>query len=226
MRGVHLFYMKECMTENNIFQEIQEDLERQKLEALWKRYGGLVIVALVVLIAATAGVSAWRSWHSEKNQKATAEFLSALKPSDETKEIQALEDFAQRNHGVTQAAFAQLRAASLAAKNGNQDQAIQIYDAVAKDSSVDPAFRQLADLMSVRLQLDTGTPADLQKRLEPLMTEKAPWRYTAMEYSGYLALRAGDKAKAKQIFTDLSQNASVPQSLGVRAADMLRYVSE
>lgn len=216
------------MTEHNIFQEIQDDLERQKWADLWKRYGMLVVAAAIAIIAGTAGITAWHSWRADKNQQATAGLLSVMRAEsgDETKQIDALQDFAQKNHGVTQAAFAQFHAAELAAKNGKSDQAIQIYDGLAKDNSVDPAFRQLADLMSVRMQLDVGVPADLQKRLQPLMEEKAPWRLTAMEYSGYLALRAGNKEKAKQIFTDLSQNAAAPQSMGARAADMLRYVTE
>lgn len=216
------------MTEHNIFQEIEEDLERQKWEALWKRYGALIIAAALALVIATAGITAWNTYHTKKSQEASAGLIAAMKLSagDGVKEIDALQKFAQKNSGTTQAVFAQLHAAALSAQNGKQDEAVAIYDAVARDTHVDPAFRQLADLMSVRTQLDTGTPEDLQKRLEPLMDAKAPWRLTAMEYSGYVALRAGDKARAKEVFTELSQNASVPQSLGARAADMLRYVSE
>ncbi len=216
------------MTEHNIFQEIQEDLERQKLEALWGRYGPLVIAAAIAIVIGTAGITAWHSWRIDKNQQATAELMAALKPAagDDTKQIDALQLFAKKNQGATQAVLAELHAAALAAQNGKQDQAVQIYDTIAKDNNADPAFRQLADLLSVRTQLDTGNTEELQKRLQVLQGDKAPWHFTAMEYSGYLALRAGDKEKAKKIFADLSQDAGVPQSLSTRAADMLRYVSE
>jgi hypothetical protein len=149
-----------------------------------------------------------------------------LSTSDEAKEIDALQDFAQKNANTTQSAFAELHAADLAAKDGKLDQAIHLYDEVAQNMNIDPAFRQLADLLSIRLQLDTAVPADLEKRLQLLMADDMPWHFTAREYAGYAALRAGNKDKAKQIFTDLSQNVSAPQSVGARAADMLRYVSE
>jgi hypothetical protein len=87
-------------------------------------------------------------------------------------------------------------------------------------------LRQLADLLSVRAQLDSGDPAVLDKRLQVLAADGAPWRYTAMEFQAFLALRAGDKGKARKIFTQLSQDSGAPDSLSARAADMLRYLSE
>jgi hypothetical protein len=216
------------MTEHNIFQEIQDDMERQKLEALWKRYGIWVLAMAVALVAGTGGYSAWNSWQAGQYQTSTAALIHVVKSAetDETKQISALQDFAENNPGTAQSALAQLRAADLAVKNGKLAEGIKIYDALAKNSSIDPALRQLADVLSVRSQLDSAPPADLLKRLEPLAQEKAPWRLTALEYTGYLALKTGDKAKAKQIFTDLSQNTAAPKAVGERAADMLRFVSE
>jgi len=216
------------MTEHNFLEEIEEDFQRQKLEALWKRYGNLVIAGAGLIVLGTAIITAAHSWRAEGNQKATAGLITIINApgSDQVKQIDQLEAFVQQNHGKAQAAFAQLHAASLAAQRGDKDQAVKFYDALASDSSADAAFRQLADLMAVQVQLDTGTPAVLEKRLQPLLAENAPWRFTAMEYSGYLALREGNKPKAKQIFTELAQNASAPKTLNERAVDMLRYVSE
>ncbi len=216
------------MTEHNIFQEIEEDMERQKMEALWKRYGVFVIAGALAAVLITGGITAWRSWNTERDQRATAAFIDIVKNagSDQAKEIDALESFAQKNHGDAQATFAQLHAAALAVANGNKDKAVQIYDSIASDHKANSAFRQLADLLAVQAQIDSGNPAALEKRLQPLLAENAPWRFTAMEYDGYLALRTGDKAKAKQIFTELAQNASAPQSLSARAADMQRYIGD
>jgi len=216
------------MTEHNIFQEIQDDMERQKLEALWKRYGIWIIVAAVALVAGTGGYTAWNSWKTEQHQKSTAALMAVIKSSDseETKQFSALQDFAESNPGTTQAALAKLRAADLAAKGNTPEAAIKIYDALAHDAEVDVALRQLAELLSIRSQLNTANPADLIKRLEPLTQQTAPWHFTALEYTGYLVLKSGDKNKAKQIFTDLSRNPDAPKAVGERAADLLRFVSE
>jgi hypothetical protein len=216
------------MTDSNFLQEIQEDLDRQKLEAIWKRYGGLAFFGAIVVIVATATMSWWHAHRDEENQRATAQLIEAdeHKLVDADKQIDALENFAKKNDGVTQAAFARFHAAALAVDAGKKERAIQLYDSVASDSSLDGAFRQFADLLAVQVQMDGGDPAMLQKRLQPLESVGAPWRFSAMEFDGHLALRAGDKVKAKTIFTELAQNAAVPQSLSSRAADVLRYIGE
>jgi hypothetical protein len=216
------------MTENNIFQEIQEDLERQKLEALWKKFGPFIIAGAAAIILATAAHTAWHSWRNTQDQKSSGALIEILTgpQSDPAKEASELEDFAAKNQGETQAVFARLHAAALVAKSGDTKNAVILYDAIAGDNGIDSVFRQLADLLSVEVQMDSGDPVLLQKRLQPLLADNAPWRPAAMEYTGFLALRAGDKAKAKQMFTELAQDASAPAGLSARAGDMARYLSE
>lgn len=218
--------MKYRMTEHNIFQEIQEDLQRQKIEALWRRYGMWIITGAAAIVLASAGLTAWDSWRAGQNQQATAGLIHLMdtKETDDAKKMAALEAFAQKNRGVSQATFAQFQAAALAVKNGKKDEAIRVYDAIAQDTQTDTAFRQLADLVAVQVQMDSGNAAELEKRLQPLMADKSPWRYTAMEYDAHLKLRLGDMAGARTILTQLSQDASAPKTLSARATDLLNYV--
>jgi hypothetical protein len=216
------------MSEHNIFHEIDEDLERQRLEALWKRYGGFVLAAALVAVIATGAITFWHSYRDSRDQAATA-MLVQLENStdgDTHKQVDALKAFADKNPGASQAAFAQFHAAKLAMSLGDKDKALQIYNDIAQNSAIDKAFRQLADLLAVRTQMDSADPAMLSQRLEPLTAEGAPYRFTAMEYQGYLALKVNDKVKARTLFTELAQNATVPHSLAQRATDMMHYVSE
>ena len=216
------------MTEHNLFHEVQEDLQRQQMEAMWKRYGIWVVGAALGVVLATAGTTAYHSWKAERDQRLTAELLAATKGgAGEAKNIEALQGFAAKpeNAGAAQAVFALLRAGTLAADANDKAKAIQIFDQVANDSTVDTAYRQLGDLLSVQMQLDSGDAAALSLRLAPLTEERAPWRFSALEEQGYLAIRAGDKAKARQIFTDLSQDTRAPHSMGLRATDVLRSLN-
>lgn len=219
------------MTNENLFQEIQEDLERQKLEAFWKKYGKLVMACCVALVLGTAGASAWREWQTGQNRKATSELAAIImknandptRVSDPGKRAMALDNYAQTAKGRAQATLAALHAAAMYAQEGQKQEAQKRYEDISADAQSDTAFRQYAALMAVMLQMDEGDVAALDKKLEPLAAEGAPWRYTAREAQGYLALRAGDKAKAEKIFSALAQDAAVPRSLAARAADMLRY---
>ena len=218
--------MLPLMTEHNLFQEVKEDLERQKLEALWKQYGAWVALLALGIVLATASSTIYRSWKTEHDQRLTTELLAAGKTDSEpAKNMAALLKFADENEQTGHAAFALLRAGALAADQNDKAKAVEFFDKVANDDKADPAFRQLGSLLSVEAQLDSGDVVALTLRLQPLTEERAPWRYSALEDQAYLALRAGDVAKARQIFTDLSQDARAPQKIAARATDILRSLN-
>ena len=213
--------------ENPLFQEIDEDLERQKFEAMWKRYGALVIVGAVAIVVATAGYTMWENQRTTQEQKTTDALVTILQMpegADLSKKVTALEDFAKGSHGATQATLARLHAAELTANDGDRKQAVGQYDAIAGDTSTKTEFRQLADLLAVQQQMDSGDPPALQKRLQPLLAENSPWRYSAMEETAFLALRGGERAKAKEIFNALARDTAAPASITERAADMARTI--
>jgi hypothetical protein len=219
------------MTEPDIFQEAQDDFERQRLDAMWKKYGGWVIAAALALVLGTAVSTAYRSTQAEKEQRLTVQLLDASKPDGNAlKTIDQLQKFADSSAGTNQAAFALLRAGALAAEQNDKVKAAKFYDAAAADQGADPAFRQLGDLLSVQMQMDSGDPAQLSSRLDPLAADHAAWRYSAREAQGYLAIRASQKdasqkERARQIFTTLSQDANTPQSMAARAADIARSLN-
>jgi hypothetical protein len=210
--------------DHNLFQEIDEDLDRQKVEAFWKKYGVWVIVAALGLVVSTASSTAYRSWKAGHEQRLTSELIASSQSDEAAKSIDALQAFAAENKGETLAAIALLRAASFAAEHKDTAKAIVLYDSLAEQPKADPAFRQLAALLSVKAQLDGGDFKLLEARLQPLTAPGAPWRYSAQEALATLALRAGDKAKAKTIYATLARDTQAPPSLASRASDILRIM--
>jgi hypothetical protein len=214
------------MSEHNLFQEVQEDLERQKLEALWKKYGPLIIIAALGIVISTASSTAYRSWKADRDRRVTTALLSATRASaDASKNIDSIQKFADENAGSNEASMALLRAGALALDAEDRLKAIQFFDKVAADAKADPAFRQLGELLSVQAQLDSGTPAELSARLQPLTAGDAAWRYSALEAQATLALRAGERKKAEDIFSELSKDPHAPRSLAARASDLLRTLN-
>jgi hypothetical protein len=216
------------MTDPNLFQEIDDALERQKIEQFWKSYGSLFLAIALTIIVGTAGYNFWQNHRTEHNQAAVAGLLNvtAVPNTDAGKQIDALTGFAGKFDGDAAGALAQIRAGGLAAKAGNAERAVTIYNSVADNKNYVPELRQLAALYAVRAQFDTAPAEELDKKLETLQADGAPWKFTAMEYRAYLALHAGDKTKAKDLLSQLSQNAEVPPTLAARATDTLRVLSE
>ena len=206
---------------SDIFREVDEDLRRDRMERLYKRYGGVVLAAALAIVAGTGGYTAWRNWQQSQHQQETAALAAALSQAGQgaDKGVEALASFAAKaDPGM--AGLAQLNAAALLIREGKTAEAIAVYDKLAANGSVGPVYRDLASLLSVMHQLGSGDPAQLQARLQPLTAETSPWRFSAREMSAVLAARAGDKDKARTLFQQLADDSQAPAGVRSRAADL------
>jgi hypothetical protein len=87
-------------------------------------------------------------------------------------------------------------------------------------------YRDLATLFSVLHQIETGNPVELQARLTPLAAEGSPWRHTARELAALLAAKAGDRATARNLYSQLADDSSAPAGVRNRAADLSAFYAD
>lgn len=210
---------------SDIFDEIEDDLKRDRLEAAWKKYGKYVIGIAVVIVLATAGNTGWRHYQSSQKVELANQFDQAgalARGGDIEGAIAALAALAQDGAGY--ATLARLQQASLTAEKGDKEGAIAIYDAVAADTSVDSIYAGLALVLSVMHQLDQGDADALLARLQPQLSDSAPWRFTAWELAAGLAMRKGDKQGAADFLKKITDDAQAPQDARQRASELLQVV--
>ena len=61
---------------------------------------------------------------------------------------------------------------------------------------LDPAFRELAVLLSVMQGMPDADPQSMIDRLAPMTAAGNPWRSTALELTAAARLKSGDKSGA------------------------------
>jgi hypothetical protein len=210
---------------DNFIQELEEDLRRDRYLALWRKYGRYATALALAIIIAAALTVAWRHYRSSERLKESMAYNAALSFADQGGNawegaLYSLRDIAQSGSPVY-ATLARLQEAALLSKNGKPEDAAAIYDNLSKDKAVDPLFRDLAALLNVMVMLDKGDPQQLAARLSPLAEARNPWRYSALELQALLAQRAGDSAKAREIYANLADDPTAPRQLRGRAAEML-----
>ncbi len=207
----------------DLFREVEEDLRRENLEKLWKKYGKLVIALSVAVVLAVGGVQAWRVYDQKRQEELSDRFAAALAEAQgggAAAAIAALSEFGSPSDGGY-AGLAALERARLLAESGDRDGAVALWDRIAADSALGPGFRDIAVLLSVLHQIDTADPEVLRARLEPLAGDAKAFRGSAWELMAVLALRAGDKAGATELYTKISDDREIPAGLRARAAQML-----
>lgn len=206
---------------SEIFREVDEALREDRAKVLWQRYGNVAISIATAIILATAGYVFWKDYAVGRDQALTDTLLAALEDSesDPTGAIDALAMLAA-DASDRQGVIARLHEAALRAETGDADGAVDVYRRLADDGSVQDAWRNLARLLAVLHSLDTGDPDQLADELRPLTAEDSPWRYSAKELTGLLALRQGDTAEARQIFDLLAVDPFAPSGIRTRAEEL------
>lgn len=213
---------------SDIFREVDEDLRHEQYKKLWDRYGKYLIAVAVAIVLAVGGYQGWTAWHAQQRIDASDSYAAALELADTgglaaaQDALTALADADSGGYGV----LAQFEEARLKAQSGDVSGAIALWDRIAESSDADPAFRGIATLLSVMRQIDDGDPGTLMARLEPVMIEGNAFRPTALELAALLALRQGDAARARELFTMIADDPNAPATVRARAARLLDSLRE
>jgi hypothetical protein len=207
---------------SDIFREIDEELRRDSVQQLWKKYGNYIIALAVLIVVATAGVVGWRSYQDRQRETQGAEYMAALNLAHAGKEGDAAAAFSSlaEKADAGRAILARLEAAASKINSGDVPGAIALYDEIASDRAVDQGFRDAATLLAARYTLDKGDPQTAIAKLQPLTAPTNAWRGLALELVALAELKSGDSAKAHADFDTLAKDVTVAQGVRQRAAEM------
>jgi hypothetical protein len=209
----------------DIFREIDEELKQEHYLRLWKKYGNRVLAAVAVVLLIAAGIYGWQRYQENQRLSTSNRYSEAQALAAGGKREQAATVFASLadNAGGGYKTLARLQRAALRADGGDVAGAVEIYDAVAADSSVDPVLRHAATVLSALHSLDLPKidSAKLDAKLAPLDTPTGPWRFSARELKALAALKTGDAKRAKDLYRQLADAADAPTGIRARAAEML-----
>jgi hypothetical protein len=187
----------------DIFQEVDEEIRRDRLNKLWQRYGNSVIVGCILIVAAVGMWRAYEWWEIEKASESGTAFENAVVLAEAGKHQEAEAAFAKLADTGT-AGYRTLARLQQAAQLAQTDKsaAVKSYDDIAADKSAGQVIQDLAAVRAGFLLVDTAPYSDLRGRLEPLTATDRTFRHSARELLALSAWKSGDMTAARQ-WTDM-----------------------
>lgn len=213
--------------EDSIIREVEEDLRRERYERLWKKYGPFVIGTVAVVLVSMLGWQQWQAYQERQRAKEAETFLAAIELLEDGKEAAAANAFGELagKAGPGYRAVARMHEAEAYLEQGNPDRALNAFDALAKDGSVNPKLRALAALKGAFLLADSASPTELKKRLAAPLRPGSPWRFAAQEVVAYAHYRAGQFGEARNAYQTLVNEYDAPSYIRDRARNMLALIA-
>ena len=206
-----------------LFQEIEDDLRQDQANKFWTDYGKYIVGAAVALVIGVASLQGWKAYDLKQRQEAGEAFAVAQKFVIENKSDEALKAFdAIAGKGSGYGVLAKFRSAALLNDSGDLTGSIATYKQLAEDSGVSVFYQNMAIIIGAFAELDNkDTNEALIGRTGALNSANNPWRHSAREILALNALKNGDNTKASEFFKVIAEDATTPQSMKMRASEML-----
>ncbi len=193
--------------------EVDEELRRDRAEALWQRHGRTVIAIVVVALVLLAAGLWWRQHRAAQAGIASEQLSQALQDLGDGRENAARAKLAAvREGGGAYAALAAMTQASLAAQK-KDPKAAAAFDAIAADSAAPQAVRDVATLRATALRFDTAPPAATIAALADLAVQGNAFYGSAAEMTALSYLKMGRTADAQKLLRAIAADETVPDSL-------------
>lgn len=211
------------MSDDLIFREVDEDVRRDRMEAVWKRYGALALGGALLIVAIVAGSVYWKDYQKSAREEQGARFEAARSLLVEERYSEAAAAFealsAEASDGYR--LLADLRAAEARALAGESDAALSAYERMLQSGAGDDETVDVIRMKAALLALETKGADAAMARLGDLAEREGPFRSAAREIKAAALLAAGDREAA---LTELKAIAEDQQATQLQRERINRFI--
>lgn len=210
-----------------LLREVEEELRRERLTAIWNQYGTLILAGVALLVA---GVGGWKYWQNQQIAAAQTAGISyeratqSLANSKTDEALTKLKEITAEGPGGYQT-LAQLQIAGAHLKKGEKDKALAAFDAIAGDAEADATLRDYATLQAVALNIGDADLSEVQNRLNRLITGSSDWKSSARELVALAAFREKKFDVAKTNLRAIVADPSAAEGMIKRANTLLASIA-
>jgi hypothetical protein len=203
----------------SFIEEVTEEVRRDRLFGLMRRYGWIAILVVLALV----GGAAWNEWRKAQDAaaaQATGDALiAALSADDSAARVSALRQIEATSNGARIAR--DFLTVSELIETGATDEALALLQAIASDGEVDQTYRQLAGFKALLLDAGEMSLADRRVGFEGIAQTSPMLRVAAEEQLALIEIEQGDIQAAISRLQTLQSDAEATAGLRQRASQLI-----
>ena len=204
--------------EDSFISEVTEEVRRDKLFKLMRRYGWIAI-ALVILVVGGAAFVEWQKARARAAAEAVGDaVLEALSTDGSAGRAEALAAVEAGSDADQRAVILLLQAAAEAENDDVSGARATLQTVVGSEASA--IYRDMALLKSIMLAEDTA-PDERISALEPLMAPGNPFRLLALEQRAFAEIELGQTDTAIETLKGIMADADRTEGLQRRASQLI-----
>jgi hypothetical protein len=213
---------------SDIFNEVDEELRRERLKTAWSRSAPWGIAAAVLAIAGAIGWSLYQWNENSRDANSSVRYEQALDLAQNGNYQEADAIFMNLADGKS-AGYATLSKFRHAAIEVSVEptKAVERFDQLATDSELPTVLQDLARIRAGQVLLDRGSYDDVIKRLASLAeTRNNVWRHSAREMLALSAWKIGNEDDVRKWGEMLVSDMGAPRGSRGRVQLVLDLVGD
>lgn len=204
---------------DSFIDEVTEEVRRDRLFLLLRRYGWVGIVVVVGIV----GGAAWREYtraQDDASAQALGDAMTAALQLDEP-EARAAALAAVESGQPTARALVRMAEAGALIEEGKTTQAAKLLNSITTDADVPQIYRDVAAFKALAQSRESLSLDERRIQYEALAKPGAPLNLLAQEQLALLDIEAGEAGAAVTRLQEIAQSAEISRDMRERVNQMI-----
>lgn len=204
---------------DSFIEEVSEEVRRDRLFALMKRYGWIAVVVVILLVGGAA-YNEYRKASARAEAEATGDaMIAALKNDDPIKRAAALSALEPKTAGAQ--AVALMLEASEQVTNGEFDAAVAALKKIEGNADLPLVYRQVAAFKLLAVQRESLPVEERRAGYEALVAPGSALRLLAEEQLALIEIESGAPEAAAKRLQVIASDAQATAGLRQRVSQLI-----
>jgi len=211
----------------NIFNEVDEDIRKERYQNLWSNYGKYIIAFLMLIVIAFSLTQYFQAKNISDNKAILDMYYSAAEGIEKNQldfannELEIV--YNQKNKML--AALSGFKMSETYLNNNQKEEAILLLEKIVDNRSLESIYRELALYKYIMINFENIDISSIEKKIVSIGVNKNILHPYFQEIIGIKYLTAGNIEKANSVFTDLLLNEDTPFDLKMRLDKLIQIAS-
>jgi len=211
----------------NIFNEVDEDIRKERYKKLWSRYGKYLI-GLIILIVLIFSINQYLVSKNISDNKKLLDIYFAAAEDIEKSQFQLANESLNKiynSKNTTLAAFSAFKLSESYFMNNDNNNATSVLENIFNNNSLETIYRELALYKYIMINFDVLDINDIESKVSIINDKESQLKPYFEELLGIKYITIGNKSKASFIFDELSSSENTPFDLKVRLEKLIQIAS-
>ena len=205
---------------SEILRQVDEDLRKEKLSNLWKKYGLYAILLSITIIVSVIGYQLNFYISKSKNESLVEIYINASNDDLFIQQIPMYEEIISSNNEYL-SGLAELKTSNLQIENGNIEEGLLVLEKIAANKEYDIIIRDLATYLLLMTKIEDPDSKSFKLILTKDRIEQSLFKYLFLEIIAVRKLILGNFEEAKSDFNNLISNLDLPIEIRNRATKFI-----